>query len=121
MGQDRLQMRIRVEGTRVWTRELLCSERLQTWQEVKPQEITKGKGHFALPMTIHILLLDLQGGAMPQDPFDHGGDFGRGTALELRRDTGRLLLHMPVDHDATAAIADVPLRHQVLVPGPELF
>ena len=28
---------------------------------------------------------------------------------------------MPVDHDAAAAVADVPLRHQVLVPGAELL
>src|SRR5262245_6084969 len=57
-GPDRLQMWICVEGTRRGTREFLCGERLQAWQEVKSQEITKGKGHFALPMTIHILLLD---------------------------------------------------------------
>ena len=28
---------------------------------------------------------------------------------------------MPVNHDATATVADVPLRHQVLVPGAKLL
>ena len=89
-------MGIRIKGTRRGTREFLGGERLQAGQQVKAQEITKGKGHFALPMTIHILLLALQAGAMPQDPFDHGGDFRRGTALELRIDTGQTVPAPPL-------------------------
>ena len=41
--------------------------------------------------------------------------------LQLRIDAGAVALDMPVDHDTTATVADVPLRHQVLIPGAELL
>src|SRR3546814_19558466 len=44
-------------------------------------------------------------------------DLLRGRApLELGINAGRALLHMPVDHDAPAAIAGVPFHHQDAVP-----
>ena len=47
-------------------------------------------------------------GAMAQHALDHGCDFGGGWGLELRIDAGAVALDMPVDHDSTAAVADVP-------------
>ena len=41
--------------------------------------------------------------------------------LELGVNAQRFPLDMPVDHDAAAAVADVPLRRQVLVPGAEVL
>jgi hypothetical protein len=58
---------------------------------------------------------------MPQHTLDHGRDFGRGWSFELRVDAGAVALDMPIDHDTAATIADVPLRHQVLVPGTKLL
>ena len=36
-------------------------------------------------------------------------------------DAQRFPLDMPIDHDATAAVADVPLGGQILVEGAEMF
>ena len=36
-------------------------------------------------------------------------------------DAQRVALDVPVDHDATPAVADVPLRGEVLVPGAEVL
>jgi hypothetical protein len=38
-------------------------------------------------MTIDVVLLDLHLRAMPQDPFNHGGDLGGRATLELGIDT----------------------------------
>ena len=56
-----------------------------------------------------------------QHALDHGRQLRGRATLELGVDTGSATLHVPVDHDAASAIADVPLGHQVLVPGAELF
>ncbi len=39
----------------------------------------------------------------------------------MRVDAQRFSLDVPVDHDAAAAVADVPLRREVLVPGSEVL
>src|SRR5262245_43338476 len=76
---------------------------------------------FTLSFAVDILPLDLHLGAMAQDTLDHRGDLGGGTALELRVDTGGFFLHVPINHDTSAAISNVPFGHQVLIPGPELL
>jgi hypothetical protein len=58
---------------------------------------------------------------MAQDTLDHRGDLGGRTALELRVDTGGFFLHVPINHDTSAAISNVPFGHQILIPGPELL
>src|SRR3954467_6882442 len=72
-------------------------------------------------MRVHILALDGHLRTMPQHPFDHRRHLGRRAALELRIDTGGVLLNMPVDHDASPMVTDTPFGHQVLVPCPNLF
>src|SRR3546814_9343280 len=71
-------------------------------------------------MAVDIMTLNLLVGTMAQHAFDHRADLGGRTAFELRVDAGRLALHVPVNHDAPAAVADMPFRHQILVPGPHL-
>ena len=51
------------------------------------------KGHGALPMAIDILTVHFHGGAVPQHPFDHGGDFGGRTRFQLGVDTRRFAFH----------------------------
>ena len=41
--------------------------------------------------------------------------------FELGVDTGRILLHMPVDHNAPTAITEMPFGQEVLIPCAELF
>src|SRR5215471_21556930 len=83
--------------------------------------MTQGKGHLTLPMTIDVVLLDIHGGAMPEYALYHRRHFRGRTALELRIDAHRLFLHVPIDHDASSAIPDVPFRHQILIPGAKLL
>src|SRR5436305_15092306 len=83
--------------------------------------MAKREGHLALTMTIHVLLFDLHIGAVPQDPFNHGGDLRGRAALELGVDTDRFFLHMPVDHYPSAAVSDVPFGHEILIPRAKLF
>src|SRR3546814_10731013 len=74
----------------------------------------------ALTMAVDIMPLNRLVGTMAQHAFDHRADLGGRTAFELRVDAGGLALHVPVNHDAPAAVADMPFRHQILIPGPHL-
>ena len=64
-------------------------------------------------MGIGVLAVDGGVGAVPQHALDHRGDLGGAARPELRVDAHRFPVHMPVDHDAVAAVADVVLGHQV--------
>ena len=119
--QDGLQIRVVAGAAPNWTIKLLRGDGLEPRQEVKAQEVAEGKADFALAVAVDVLLLDLHLGAVAQDALDHGGDLGGRAALELRVDTGGFSLHVPVDHDPAAAMANVPLGHQVLIPGAELL
>ncbi len=44
-----------------------------------------------------------------------------GDRLELGVDTGGVLFDMPIDHDALAAIAQVPFGEQIVIPGAKLL
>src|SRR5579884_2000412 len=72
-------------------------------------------------MAIDIAALELHLGIVTQHAFDHGRDLGGRAAFELRVDTGRFPLDVPVDHDAAATVADVPFGHEVLIPGTEFL
>ena len=99
------------------TIEFLAGNGLEAWQQIEPKQVREGKGDLTLAMTIDILSVNLHVRAVAQNAFNHGCHLRRGTALELGVDAGRFLFHMPVDHDATATIANVPFGHQVLIPG----
>lgn len=120
-GQHGVQLRIRVRVSRFWAIELLGMQGLETRQQFESEQMTKGKRDFTLAMRIDILFGDLHIGAMPQHPFHHRGHLRRRTGFELRIDTGRFLLDMPVDHHAWSAIPHMPFRHEVLIPGAKLF
>src|SRR5262249_43815802 len=79
------------------------------------------EGDLTLPMAVDILLLDLHLDTVAQHALDHRGNLRRRAAFQLRVDAGRFLFNVPVDHDPRPAIANVPLGHQILVPGAELF
>ncbi len=82
--------------------------------------MAEGKTDSGLTMAVDVLALDFHVGAVAEHPFDHRRHLGGGTPLELRIDAGRLTLDMPVDHHPASAIARVPFRHQVAIPGSEL-
>jgi len=96
-------------------------DRFEPWQKLKTEQPAEGESHFALPMRVDVIFLDLHFCIMAQQAFDHRRDFGRGTGFQLGVDAGRVLLNMPVNHDALTAVAYVPLCHEVLIPGAELF
>ena len=74
-----------------------------------------------MAVAIDIVLLDGHLGAMTQHAFDHRRHLRGRATLQLRVDAGGFLLDMPVNHDPAAAIADVPLGHEVLIPGTEFL
>jgi len=77
--------------------------------------------HNTLPKAVDVLLLDLHLSAVPQHTLDHRGDLGGRAAFQLRVDAGRFLLDVPVDHDPRPTIANMPLGHQILIPGAEFL
>ena len=88
---------------------------------IEAEHAAKGEGHLALAVTIDELALDLGVGAVAQHALDHCRHLRRRTAFQLGMDAGCLALDMPVNHDTAAAVAHVPLGHQVLVPGAKLL
>ena len=88
---------------------------------MESQQMAKGKAHFALSPSIDVVFLHLHLRPVAQEAFEHESDFGRRTRLELRVNTGSVFLDMPIDHYPTAAVAHMPFRKQVLIPGPELL
>ena len=101
--------------------QLLPVDRLEARQQLEAQQLAEGERHLALPVAVDVLPVHGHLRAVAQDALDHGGHFRGRARLELRVDAGRLLLHVPVDHHPAAAVADVPLGHQVLIPGAELL
>ena len=83
--------------------------------------MAKRKSYLALPPTIDVVFLHLHLRAMPQEPFEHESDFGGRTRLELRINTGGVFLDVPIDHHPATAVAHVPFREEILIPGPELL
>lgn len=47
--------------------------------------------------------------------------FGGGNPFHLRVNTGSLFVNVPIDHNARAAIANVPFGQEILVPGGNLL
>jgi hypothetical protein len=79
-------------------------------QQLEIEEVAKGKRDLTLAMTIHIVFLQGQFGPMPQEPFEHGGDFRRRDSFQLRINTDSSFLHMPIHHHPAPPIAKVPFR-----------
>ena len=96
-------------------------DRLQPRQELEAEQPAERERHRALAVGIDILAVDLHLGAVVDHALDHRRDLGRGRRFELGVDAQRFPLDVPVDHDAAAAVADMPLRRQVLVPGAEVL
>jgi hypothetical protein len=69
--------------TGMWSGKLVRGNGLETGHEIEAQEMAKRECHFTLPMTIDVLVFNLDLRAMPQDTFNHGGDLGGRATLEL--------------------------------------
>src|SRR5699024_8253061 len=80
----------------------------ETRHQLKTQQMAKSKGHFALTVRIDKILLYVFVGTMSQETFQHSRNFRGGTARDLRTNTHGFFLHMPVDHNATSMIANMP-------------
>jgi hypothetical protein len=87
----------------------------------KPSNRQNAKAIGALAVGVDVLPLYFHLGAVMDHPLDHRGDLGGGWGFELRMNAQRVALDMPIDHDATPAVAHMPLRGQVLVPGAEVL
>src|SRR5438552_869470 len=97
--------------------EFLAMDPFETREQLKIEEMAKGKGDRTLAMGIDILFLDAHLGPMAQHPLQHGRHFGRRHGLQLRINTDRAFLHVPIhlsqglryakEADETYAIPDV--------------
>ncbi len=72
-------------------------------------------------MGVDVVLVNRHLRAVMEHAFNHGCHLRGRTALDLRVNAGRLLVDVPIDHDARPAIAYVPFGQQILVPGGELL
>lgn len=119
--QHRLEVWIVVRPARFGTVEALLVNPFEPRQELKAEEPAEGKGNGALAMTVDVLPIDFHFGAVTDYALDHGRHLRGGRRLELGMDAQGLPLDVPVNHDAAPTVADMPLGHEVLVPGAEVF
>jgi hypothetical protein len=77
-------MRIRIGVAGDGPVELLAVDAFEPGQQMKPQQMAKRKSYLALPPTIDVVFLHLHLCAVSEEPFEHEGDFGGRTRLELR-------------------------------------
>ena len=87
----------------------------QPGQQLETEEAAKCERHFTLPMAVDVILLHLHVRAVPQHAFDHGRDLGGRAGFQLRIDAGGFLIDVPVHHDPTPSVSDMPLGHEVLI------
>jgi hypothetical protein len=92
---------------------------LEPGQQAEAEQVAEREADDRGAVRVGVVGLDLRLGAVAQEPFEHRGDLGRGAGRELAVDAQLLLLDVPVDHHAVAAVAGVELGHQVGVPGAE--
>lgn len=78
--------------------------------------MSKGKSHFALTVTVCIILLALHTGTALQNPINHCRHFTTRAGFWLIIDTGRILLRVPINHNSSAFIAEMILGNQILFP-----
>ena len=121
LRQDRLQVRIGIGLAGFRAVQLLRVDGFQPWQQLEAEQPAEGKGDRALAVGIDVLSIDLHLGAVMDHALDHRSHFRRGRRLELRMDAQRVSLDVPVDHDAATAVAHVPLRGEILIPGAEVL
>ena len=101
--------------------ESLVIDVLEAGHKLEAKQPAKAKGDLTLSMGVDELLLDLHVGAKARDSLDHHRHFRGEDRFELGVDTDGMLFDMPVDHDALAAIAQVPFGEQNVIPGAKLF
>ena len=119
-GQHRQQIRDPRADVTVGDVELGDVDPFQSWFQLESQQSGQAEPDFGLAVGVDVVGLYVHVGAVVHRPFDHGGDFRCGAGDQLRVDGHRLLVHVPVDQDAAAAVADVVLGEQVLVERPEV-
>jgi hypothetical protein len=120
-GQDVPQVGIDVGFAGDGTVEALPADVLQPRQQLESEQAAEGERDLALAVTIDVLAIDRHLRAMADHALDHRRDLRRRRTFQLRVDAQALLFDMPVDHDPAPAVADVPLRGKVLIPGAEVF
>src|SRR6266498_4815881 len=101
--------------------EFLAMDALQSGEQLKIQQVAKGKGDCTLPVAIDVVFLDVHLRSMPQEALQHGCHFRGRHSLELRIDANRPFFDMPVDHHPPPAIAEMPLGEKISVPGAKLL
>ena len=69
--ENRVQVGIGLALALVGPVELLVFEVLETWQELKAQEMAERKAHLTLAVGINVVLLDLHIGSMSEHTFEH--------------------------------------------------
>lgn len=78
------------------------------WQQLKAQQVAKGKRHITLAMTINVLFVHSHFRTVTHHTLDHGGHLGRGAPFELRINACSAFFDMPVNHNPTTTIVDMP-------------
>lgn len=82
--EDRLEMGVLLGVAHKWPVQLLVGDALQPGEQLKPQDMTKGKGDFRLPMRIDELSVNFHFRTVSEHTLNHGGHFGRRAAFHLR-------------------------------------
>ena len=98
-----------------------CADVLQPRQQREAEQVGEGEPDLGRAVGVDVVGLDRHVGAVPQHALDHRRDLGGRAGLELGVDAQPARLDVPVDHHAGAAVAGVPLGHQVRLPGAELL
>ncbi len=89
--EHRLEVRVGVLMSGAGAVQLLGVDALESGQQLKAQEMTEGEGHLALPMAVHVVLLDTHLGAVPQHSLDHRRHLAGRATLELGVDAHHFL------------------------------
>src|SRR2546429_58668 len=93
----------------------------EPWHQLKAEQRTEGKRHFALPMRVYELLLHHMlsaGRTPPSDPPTHSE---RQKCFELKEIPSRVFFASPAPHTPPPPTPRIPLFHQFLIVAPKLL
>jgi hypothetical protein len=89
-------------------------------KQIEAEQAGDREPDLRLAVRVDVVAFERHRGALTHGALNHRGDLRGSAANQLGVDDHRLLLDVPVDQDAAAAVARVPLGEQVLVISAEV-